>query len=100
MARITNPAVSVLASVAVLGFVPAALGHGSDMDMGIGVDTDMNMTADEPQPDYSYPPNYFALEDHRAAIYTHIALMVVAWVFMLPAGKTRAFPPVVVCIWS
>lgn len=34
-----------------------------------------------------YPPTYFAHPDHVAVIYSHIALMVIAWVFVLPIGK-------------
>lgn len=91
--RLTTSVASVLASVAALGLVPAAFAHGGDMEMGIGVDhpADMNMTTDAPWSEPSYPPTYFAHGDHKAAIYSHIALMVVGWVFVLPAGKLEAF---------
>lgn len=101
MTPITTSAISFLAGVAVLGLVPVALGHGNDMEMGMemgmgsgmnmSMGTGMNMTAD------SYPPTYFALEDHRAAIFGHISLMVLAWVFMLPAGKME--PPRLLLRW-
>ncbi|KAK1753509.1 protein YTP1 [Echria macrotheca] len=68
-----------VASVAVLGLLPAALAHGDDMNMEKG-------EADKPLPEDQYPPTYFALPDHRAAIYAHIGLMVLGWVFMLPAA--------------
>ncbi|KAH6649610.1 hypothetical protein F5144DRAFT_542770 [Chaetomium tenue] len=76
----------VLASVALLGLIPVALadgdgGHGHDHGGG------MEMTeADKPLPEDQYPPTYFAHPDHKAAIYGHIALMVVGWVFALPAA--------------
>lgn len=71
-----------LTSAEVLGSIPAALahGHGDDMTMEKG-------EADMPLPEDEYPPTYFALPDHRAAIYGHIGLMVLAWVFLLPTGK-------------
>lgn len=48
----------------------------------------MEMTdADKPLPEDQYPPTYFAHPDHKVAIYGHIALMVLGWVFALPAGK-------------
>jgi hypothetical protein len=77
-------ALRVLATVAVLGLIPAALAHGDDdMDMTMGAST----SADEPLPDDQYAPTYFSLGEHTAAIYGHIGLMVAAWVFMLPVGK-------------
>ncbi|KAL1837573.1 hypothetical protein VTJ49DRAFT_3633 [Mycothermus thermophilus] len=78
----------VLASVAVLGLVPAVLadeghGHGGGGHGHGG----MEMTdADKPLPEDQYPPTYFAHPDHRVAIYGHIALMALAWVFALPAA--------------
>lgn len=68
---------TVVASAAVLGLIPTALAHGDEMNMEKG-------EADKPLPEDQYPPTYFALADHRAAIYGHIALMVLAWVFVLP----------------
>lgn len=44
--------------------------------------------ADDPLPEDQYAPTYFALGEHTAAIYGHIGLMLVAWVFVLPVGKT------------
>ncbi len=74
-----------VASVAVLGSLPAALAHGDEHGGGMG---GMKMgDADKPLPEDQYPPTYFALPDHRAVIYGHVALMVLAWVFALPAGK-------------
>lgn len=43
--------------------------------------------ADKPLPEDQYPLTYFALADHRGVIFGHIVLMVLAWVFALPAGK-------------
>lgn len=85
MKSLAKSSLTVLASVAVLGLVPAALAHGDDdmkMDMGMGA----NSTADQPLPEDEYPLTYFALGEHTAAIYGHIGLMVIAWVFMLPVG--------------
>ncbi|KAK5653554.1 hypothetical protein OQA88_8813 [Cercophora sp. LCS_1] len=68
-----------LTSSAVLGLIPAVIAHGDDMNMEKG-------EADMPLPESEYPPTYFALPDHRAVIYGHIGLMVLAWVFMLPTA--------------
>lgn len=95
MIAFANSLLSVVASAAVLGFVPAALadgdghghghGHGHQEEGGMG---GMQMTdADKPLPEDQYPPTYFAHPGHKAAIYGHIALMVLGWVFALPAGK-------------
>ena len=84
-------AVLFLASLAVLlGLVPAALGHGGETEgMDMGMDMGMDTTVDQARPDEGdYPPTYFTHPEHRGAIYAHIALMVVSWVFMLPVGKS------------
>jgi len=81
MKALANSALRSIASAAVLGLVPAALAHGDDMNMGKG-------EADKPLPADQYPPTYFAHPGHRAVIYGHVALMVFAWVFLLPTGKT------------
>lgn len=77
----------LLASLALVGLVvPAVLAHGGEaenMDMDMG---GANSPA-EPPADAEYAPTYFALKEHTAAIYGHIALMVIGWVFMLPVGK-------------
>ncbi|KAK3346278.1 hypothetical protein B0T25DRAFT_571426 [Lasiosphaeria hispida] len=78
MKTLATSFLTALASVAALGFIPVALAHGDDMNMEKG-------EADMPLPDDQYPPTYFALSDHRAVIYSHIAAMTLAWVFMLPA---------------
>lgn len=87
----------LLAGAAVLGLlVPTALAHGGGGEeeahggsMGSGMSMGgMQMSdADKPLPEDQYAPTYFALPDHRAAVLGHIAVMVLAWVFALPAGK-------------
>ncbi|KAK0648747.1 hypothetical protein B0T16DRAFT_118938 [Cercophora newfieldiana] len=77
MKTLATSFLTVVASVAVLGLIPTALAHGDDMKMEKG-------EADKPLPEDQYPPTYFALADHRTTIYGHIALMVLAWVFILP----------------
>ncbi|KAK4173440.1 hypothetical protein QBC36DRAFT_348759 [Triangularia setosa] len=42
--------------------------------------------ADKPLPEDQYPPTYFTHPDHKAAIYGHIALMVLSWLFVLPTA--------------
>ena len=90
----------VLAGVAVLGLVPAALAHGEEhgnssqadggMDGMDGMGGGMKVSdADKPLPEDQYPPTYFAHPEYKAAIYGHIAVMVLAWVFALPAGKVQ-----------
>lgn len=85
MGPTTRSAFYFLAGVALLGLVPAALAHGDDhgdMDMDMG-----GSAASEPQPESEYPPTYFSHPEYTGAIMTHIALMVIGWVFVLPVGK-------------
>jgi hypothetical protein len=79
----------VVAVAAVLGLIPAVLAHGDEHGHGDGGGMGgMKMgDADKPLPEDQYTPTYFAHPDHKAVIYGHIALMVLGWVFALPAGK-------------
>ena len=85
MKAITASVLRVVAGVAVLGLLPAALAHGDDMSMEKG-------EVDQPRPADQYPPTYFAHPDHRTAIYAHIVLMVLGWVFVLPSGEIDLTP--------
>lgn len=87
MRPITRTAFRVASATVFLGLLlPAVLAHGDDetMDMGEGV----AMAADEPSLDVEYPPTYFAHPEHRGLLVAHIALMVLAWVVVLPLGMT------------
>ena len=78
-----------LACVVALSSFPTATAHGEE-EMG-----HMDVGADQSKPDpKSYPATYFSHPEHRVAIWTHIGLMTIAWVFMLPTGKTLARSPV------
>lgn len=88
MWSLTRSAFRVVSAAAFLGLLlPAVLAHGDDaaMDMGDGVP----MAADEPLPDSEYPPSYFSHLGHRGHLVTHIVLMVLAWVFILPLGEWK-----------
>ena len=82
---------ALFASAAVLALSPGVLGHGNDtaMDMGMGMGMEEETDFDRPMPEDAYPPTYFSHSEYQAAIYTHISIMVVAWVFVLPIGKLR-----------
>ena len=66
-------------------FVSPAKSHQGTEEMD--VETSMGQGAGQTEPDSQYPPTYFALEEHSALIYGHIALMVIGWGIMLPVGK-------------
>ncbi|KAI0150649.1 hypothetical protein GGR57DRAFT_189846 [Xylariaceae sp. FL1272] len=78
-------AIRLLALLTIAGLLPTIRAHGDDggaMDMG---DVGMDMAAEDPKPDPDgSAQTYFALPDHVAVIYTHIALMCLAWIFVLP----------------
>lgn len=94
MRSTTTQALRLLALLAVATALPAVFAHG-DEDMMMGDDGDMGsnggMGAEDPKPDAdSYPPTYFAHPEHVTAIYAHIGIMVIGWVFMLPTGMRIA----------
>ncbi|KAI0097450.1 hypothetical protein GGR51DRAFT_578114 [Nemania sp. FL0031] len=93
MPSITRKIFRSLALLAVVGALPLVLAHGDEdaMDMGNNEDMGMGdhgaMAGEDPKPDAdSYPPTYFAHPEHVTAIYAHIGIMVIGWVFMLPTA--------------
>ncbi|KAL4920279.1 hypothetical protein BDW62DRAFT_14691 [Aspergillus aurantiobrunneus] len=77
-----------------LASVASAFAHGDaphDMDMNMDMDMDhTNMTSShghaQPAPSENSPMSYFAYGKHKGWIVAHIALMVVAWCFVLPTA--------------
>lgn len=74
---------AALVGAVVLGSLPSSiLAHGGEsmnMDHGQAMvkaaqDSDME--------------TYFSYPEYQSALYAHIALMIVSWVFMLPVGKS------------
>lgn len=79
-----------------LGLLPLVFAHGAHEGSSDDMNMNMNMShgAGEPKADpQSYPPTYFALADYAGLIYAHIAVMVLAWVFVLPVGKSVELTP-------
>jgi hypothetical protein len=60
-------------------------GQGMDMDMGVpsGAVKDSGVEFEVEE-----MPSYAGLDQHQAQIFAHIALMVLAWFFILPIGKS------------
>lgn len=77
-----------LASIAVLGLslVLPVLADNSRRHGDEGMEGMADMAPD--QQDSEYPPTYFAHPEHVHVLYAHIALMTVAWVILLPIGKS------------
>ena len=76
--------ISRASSALLVALLPIVVAHGGgheSMDMGHG-----GNATDSPKEDY--PDTYFAHTEHTGVIYTHIALMVLAWVFVLPVGES------------
>jgi hypothetical protein len=89
MARLSLPsAARSLSSAVLVGLVlvPLALADGDHLH---GAKAESQAHNDDSQNDAEYPPTYFALADHANLIYAHIALMTIAWVFILPIGKSQ-----------
>ncbi|KAI1749043.1 hypothetical protein F4782DRAFT_542448 [Xylaria castorea] len=90
MRSTTTKALRLLALLAIASALPTVFAHGDEEAMNMGDDSDMSshgMGGEDPKPDAdSYPPTYFAHPEHVTAIYAHIGIMVVGWVFMLPTA--------------
>ncbi|KAI1424243.1 hypothetical protein F5Y12DRAFT_797212 [Xylaria sp. FL1777] len=82
----------LLALLAVVGALPTVFAHGGEADaMNMHNNGTMGghggMGSEDPKPDpVSYPPTYFAYPEHVSAIYAHIGIMVIGWVFVLPTA--------------
>ena len=66
-------------------FISLALAHGENEASGRHGDTNKTTEGVE-----EAPTNYFLLAHHVGLIYTHIALMTIAWVIILPVGASCA----------
>lgn len=97
--RISRAALAafLLASVATaLAHGDDAHSHGMDMDMDMDMGHGHTMNTSSPEqmhPAEHGPMSYFAYGKYTGWIVAHIALMVVAWCFVLPAGKNRLSLP-------
>ncbi|KAM0490679.1 hypothetical protein ACHAP8_011297 [Fusarium lateritium] len=68
-----------------LALFPVVVAHNHGQGTGkmeMGIDHGSNTT--QPPKHQDYPDTYFAHPEHSGTIYTHIALMVISWVFILP----------------
>lgn len=81
-----------LPSALLLALLPVVFAHGDGDSMDMKMDMGMGHVSNTTQPpkDQDYPNTYFAHTDHSGVIYTHIALMILSWVFLLPIGKSPA----------
>ena len=77
-----------------LACLATAVPHGddehSDMDMGMSMDMNSGAVATPAptaHPNSEDPMSYFAYGKHSGAIMAHIALMMLGWCIVLPAGK-------------
>lgn len=83
------------AAFAAVSLAALATAHGDDesMDMDMGMNMHNMHTHTTPSPTASAhahnqgPMSYFAYGKHSSTILAHIALMVLGWCFVLPAGK-------------
>ena len=93
MRSTTIESLRLLALLAIVGALPMVLAHGGGEDaMNMDHSDDMGGhggMGEDPKPDPdSYPPTYFSHPEHVSAIYAHIGIMVIGWVFILPTGAS------------
>ncbi|KAL2865531.1 Ytp1 family protein [Aspergillus lucknowensis] len=74
-----------------LASLASALAHGDDHEMDMSMDMDMDMGSShsnhtQTEANDNSPMSYFAYGKHTGWIVAHIALMVIAWCFVLPAA--------------
>lgn len=85
------------AAFAAVSLASLAIAHGDDesMDMDMGMSMDMHAPPSTASPtsfatptaSSEGPMSYFAYGKHSSTITAHIALMILGWCFVLPAGK-------------
>jgi hypothetical protein len=77
-----------------LACLATAVPHGDDEHSDMGMSMDMSSGASAtPSPTVQAnsegPMSYFAYGKHSGAIMAHIALMMLGWCIVLPAGKSH-----------
>lgn len=79
---------SALVGAVLLGLVSIAVAHGDDEDMGMnmGVPETTNPTV-ATSANTTAPSTYFNYGEHSGLMFTHILLMTIGWVFVLPIGE-------------
>ncbi|KUJ14738.1 uncharacterized protein LY89DRAFT_735815 [Mollisia scopiformis] len=81
-----SPTFSALAAAVLLGLLSVVVAHGHDedmnMDMGVARPTIVSTTA--PPTSVPVPVTYWNYGEHQGLLTAHIALMTVAWIFVLP----------------
>jgi hypothetical protein len=70
-----------------LALLPVGIAHGGGESMDVDMGMHGSNTTTQPLNGDDYPDTYFAHTEHAGVIYTHIALMVLTWVFILPISK-------------
>jgi hypothetical protein len=76
------------AAAALLQLAAVAYAHGHDEGMKMDMDMESSKPQQAPNDDDPYNlPSYAGLAVHQGLLLAHIALMVVAWFFVLPIGK-------------
>lgn len=63
-------------------------GMDSSMQMGHGEDAQATAAVN---PAEAWPMSYFSYGEHSGTIIAHVALMILAWCFVLPIGKCIPF---------
>ena len=75
------------AALLLLGSVPVSLGHGhgnDGADNSIVNSTSLNATSTAKN---VAAESYFSYQEHGGLALSHIVLMMIAWVFVLPIGR-------------
>ncbi|KLU92565.1 hypothetical protein MAPG_11510, partial [Magnaporthiopsis poae ATCC 64411] len=90
--RIKSTVAALGLAVSLLSLIPAVLAHGGgeglrgrDMEMDMGQGHSHSDPAPKPSHD-AYPESYFSHPELQGVLYAHIAVMVLAWVFVLPVA--------------
>lgn len=85
-----SPTTSVLpvaaATITWALLLPAVLAHGDDDATSMSMEGAMPMPANHSSPAEDLPPSYVHHPEYRGILLAHIALMALAWVFVLPLG--------------
>ncbi|KAG5656627.1 hypothetical protein KAF25_010180 [Fusarium avenaceum] len=77
--------ISYTSSALLLALLPIAVAHGGE-SMGVDMTKRHGVNTTQPPKDEHYSDTYFSHTQHNGLIYTHIALMILSWVFLLPVA--------------
>ena len=81
------PSFRYSAALALYSALPKVFAHGHDTPAGLGAALNATSAPADMTSSHAPPQSYFSYPDYSSLLLAHIALMTIAWCFVLPIGE-------------